>query len=56
MIFALNFFESIYLYCDQNVHSVDVSRLEKELGYCQTVSVQEGVSHFVKWYREFYQV
>ncbi len=34
----------------------DVSRLEKELGYHPKISVNEGVSHFVKWYREFYQV
>ena len=32
----------------------DVSRLEKELGYQSKVGVEEGVSKFVAWYREFY--
>lgn len=32
----------------------DVSRLEKELGYRPTTSVQEGVNNFVQWYLNFY--
>jgi len=32
----------------------DVSRLEKDLGYRPTTSVQEGVNNFVQWYLNFY--
>ncbi len=34
----------------------DVTRLEKEFGYKPSTSVKEGVSQFVKWYREYYSI
>jgi UDP-glucuronate 4-epimerase len=32
----------------------DVSDLIIDLGYKPNTSVEEGISHFVKWYQEFY--
>ncbi len=34
----------------------DVQDLVKDVDYKPQTSVQEGIGHFVKWYREYYQV
>ena len=34
----------------------DVSDLFHEFGYQPTTKIKEGVSNFVKWYRNFYKV
>jgi len=34
----------------------DVSSLAAAVGYRPKVSVEEGVAHFVEWYRNFYAV
>ncbi|MDR1451068.1 MAG: NAD-dependent epimerase [Helicobacteraceae bacterium] len=34
----------------------DTSALERDMGYKPSVSIQTGVDHFVRWYREFYGV
>jgi UDP-glucuronate 4-epimerase len=36
--------------------TADCSDLETELGYSPKVNVEEGVSNFVRWYREYYAV
>jgi UDP-glucuronate 4-epimerase len=36
--------------------TADCSDLETELGYAPKVNVEEGVSNFVRWYREYYAV
>lgn len=38
-----------------DVHSTfaDISESSTELGYCPKVDLKEGISHFVKWYREW---
>jgi len=36
--------------------TADCSDLETELGYAPKVNVEEGVSNFVHWYREYYRV
>ncbi len=33
----------------------DVSALEKATGFRPATSVQQGINHFVQWYREYYQ-
>ena len=35
--------------------TADCSDLETELGYAPKVNVEEGVSNFVRWYREYYR-
>jgi len=37
-----------------NTHA-KVDNLKKKLNYKPSTSVDEGVSNFVKWYREFYK-
>ncbi len=34
----------------------DVEDLVRDVGYRPDTSVQEGVSRFVKWYREYYEI
>ncbi|MCF6767495.1 NAD-dependent epimerase [Thiotrichales bacterium 19S11-10] len=34
----------------------DTSLLESDLGYKPKISVEEGVAHFVAWYRNYYQL
>ena len=34
----------------------DVTDLVEDLGYKPSTSIEEGVSNFVKWYREFFNV
>ena len=34
--------------------NADVTKLQNDLNYRPSVTVKEGVSHFVKWYREYY--
>jgi len=34
----------------------DVSALAAAVDYTPTVSVEEGVAHFVRWYRDYYAV
>jgi UDP-glucuronate 4-epimerase len=36
--------------------TADVGRLESDLGYRPVTTVEEGVSRFVDWYREYYRV
>ncbi len=36
--------------------TADCSDLEVELGYLPKIDVEEGVSNFVHWYRDFYQI
>lgn len=36
--------------------SADTSALERWIGFKPKTSITEGISHFVKWYREFYDV
>lgn len=38
-----------------DVHSTfaDITESSTELGYCPKVDLKEGISHFVKWYREW---
>ncbi|VAX76908.1 NAD dependent epimerase/dehydratase family protein [Serratia symbiotica] len=38
-----------------DTHS-DIAELYKAIGFEPATSVQKGVNHFVKWYREFYKV
>ena len=33
----------------------DVTALESDLGYRPKVRVEEGVQHFVDWYRSYYR-
>ena len=33
----------------------DVSALRRDVGYAPSTSIEEGVAHFVAWYRDFYQ-
>lgn len=32
----------------------DTTQLKEEVGYQPSVTIQEGVSHFVKWFKDFY--
>ncbi len=34
----------------------DVSALHREIGYSPTTSIEEGIAHFVAWYRDYFQV
>ena len=34
--------------------SADISKARKILGYSPKVSIEEGISEFIKWYKEFY--
>lgn len=36
--------------------NADVSKLQNDFNYKPSVTVKEGVLHFVKWYREYYKV
>ncbi len=43
---------------DGDVHATnaDVSRLHDEFGFAPSTSIQEGLSQFAQWYREYYNV
>lgn len=41
---------------DVPVSKADISQLVEAVNYQPQTSIQEGVSEFVKWYREFYKV
>ena len=34
----------------------DVDDLVKDIGYAPSITVEEGVGRFIKWYREFYKI
>ena len=34
----------------------DVDDLVKDMGYAPSITVEEGVDRFIKWYREFYKI
>jgi UDP-glucuronate 4-epimerase len=34
----------------------DTSDLQSDLDYCPNTPVDEGVSKFIDWYREYYQI
>jgi UDP-glucuronate 4-epimerase len=34
----------------------DISELEAEVGFRPSTTIEEGLGHFVEWYREFYEV
>jgi UDP-glucuronate 4-epimerase len=34
----------------------DVSALQRDYNYCPTTSISEGVSAFVNWYKDFFEV
>jgi UDP-glucuronate 4-epimerase len=36
--------------------NADVEKLRDDLGYAPQTSVEDGVKHFVEWYRDFYKV
>lgn len=41
---------------DVSTTYADVSKLKKDFNYAPNTSVKEGISEFVKWYREYYRV
>ncbi|MGH9636416.1 MAG: hypothetical protein ACRD72_16420, partial [Candidatus Angelobacter sp.] len=41
---------------DVPVTYADIDRLGEEVGYRPQTSIEEGVSRFVDWYREFYNL
>ena len=41
---------------DVPVTSADCAELFQAIGYEPQVDIEEGVAHFVRWYREFYGV
>lgn len=34
----------------------DVEALKQDIGYSPSVTVEEGVGHFIKWYKEYYNI
>ena len=38
------------------IPSIDVDASIEDIHYQQSTSIEEGVSRFVQWYREFYRV
>lgn len=41
---------------DVSATIADVSALEQEIGYRPTTGIDEGISNFVDWYREYYNI
>ena len=41
---------------DVSVTYADVSRAQRELGYQPRVKVEEGVRHFVEWFKEVHHL
>jgi UDP-glucuronate 4-epimerase len=41
---------------DVPVTYADIDRLGEEVGYRPHTSIEEGISRFVDWYREFYNL
>ncbi len=41
---------------DVPVTFADVSELERDIGFRPQTSLEDGLRHFVRWYREFYRV
>ncbi len=41
---------------DVQATAADTSALEEWIGFKPNTSIQEGVSNFVKWYRDFYEI
>ncbi len=34
----------------------DIENSKSELGFCPRVSLEEGIAHFIKWYKKYYQI
>ncbi len=41
---------------DVEATAADISALERDFGYSPKISVHEGVSRFVRWYRDYFKV
>ncbi|MCJ8345262.1 DnaJ domain-containing protein, partial [bacterium] len=35
--------------------SANIEKAKKMIGFAPKTSIEEGIEHFIKWYREYYQ-